>query len=96
MSRKLLYAKCGIMEGCYNFKLEGGNCLANAGVGEDWFTVYLIETNPAHRNKGEAQELLKAIKAKCEEKGKKLRLFCPMNPIIEHICEKLDIEIIKD
>lgn len=96
MSRKLLYAKCSFMEGAYNFKLEGGHCLVNAGVGDDWFTIYLIETSPLHRGKGEAQALLKAIKEKCEEKGQELRLFCPMNPIIEHICEKLGIEMIKD
>lgn len=96
MSKKLLYAKCGFMNDCYNFKLENGNCLVNAGVGKDWFTVYLIETEPAHRNKGEAQELLKVLKEKAEEKGQEFRLFCPMNPIIEHICEKLNIEMIKD
>lgn len=93
---KILYSPYSFMENTFNFKLEGGHCLANCAMGDDWFTVYLVETLPNHRNKGECTRLLKALKDKAEEKGQEFRLFCPMNPIIEHICEKLNIEMIKE
>lgn len=93
---ELLYAPCGFMKDTYNFKLEDGYCMANCAMGDDWFTVYLVETPQAQRSKGECKRLLKALKDTAEEKGQRFRLFCPMNPIIEHICEKLDIEMIND
>lgn len=96
MMEKLLCQKAGFVEGTYNFRLENGMCFVNAGVGEDWVTIYLIETHPKYRNRGEAQKLLESLKLECDTKGKVLRLFAPMNPIIEHICNKLNIEVIKD
>lgn len=95
MSR-ILYTPCRLCENTFNFKLEDGHCVANCGIGDDWFTVYLVETPRAYRCKGECTRLLKALKDKAKEKGQQFRLFCPMNPIIEHICEKLNIEMIKD
>ena len=57
-------------------------------------TVYLVETEPEYRNKGEATKLLAALKEKMEEKGKTFRLWAPMNDTITGICKKLDIEMI--
>lgn len=38
--------------GTYDFKLDDGHCVANVGIGVDWLTVYLIETEEGHRNRG--------------------------------------------
>lgn len=80
--------------GTYDFKLEGGHAFANVAIGDDWATVYLVETEPEYRNKGEATKLLAALKEKMEEKGKTFRLWAPMNDTITGICKKLDIEMI--
>lgn len=93
---KILYSADGFCENTYIFKLEDGHCFANCAFGDDWFTVYLVETLHSQRNKGECTRLLKALKDKAEEKGQQFRLFCPLNPTIEHICKKLNIEMIKD
>jgi len=80
--------------GSYDVRLNDGFCVANCGIGEDWCTVYLIETVPEYRGKGEAQRLLKELQRRCKRTGRKLRLWCPMNEKIEYICEKLKIEVI--
>lgn len=77
----------------YDIKLDDGFCVANCGIGKDWLTVYLIETHPEHRGKGEAQRLLRKLKTRCEQTGRILRVWCPMNDVIKHICTKLNIEI---
>lgn len=60
--------------------------------GKKWATVYEIMTAPAHRGKGEATKLLKGIKELYEKDGYKFGLWCPMNDVIAHICEKLGVE----
>lgn len=80
--------------GTYDFKLEDGHAFANVAIGDDWATVYLVETDPKYRNRGEATKLLAALKKKMEEKGKTFRLWAPMNDVILGICKKLDIEIV--
>ena len=89
MSRLLIRTS---FAGTFDFKLDDGACVANCGVGSDWLTVYLIETPKEKRGKGEAQKLLKSLTAYCKSTNKKMRLFCPMNAIILHICNKLGIE----
>lgn len=94
MSNSLLYRQCGLCENTYDFRLNGGHCQVNAGVGKDWLTVYLIKTESAYQSKGEATKLLKELKERCENTNRKMLLFCPMNEAVEHLCKKLDIEII--
>lgn len=82
----------------YFVKLEDGNSVANVGIGIDekerWVTVYFIQTKSEHRNKGEATRLLEALQKWAKEKGAIIRLWCPMNDAISHICAKLNIEIV--
>lgn len=91
---KLLNRKS--LGGSYDFRLDDGFCVANCGIGKDWCTVYLLETHPEHRGKGEAQKLLEALKARCEQTNRKFRVWYPMNDLAEHICSKLGIEVIRD
>ena len=82
------------MGGTWDLKLDDGFCIANCGIGKDWCTIYLIETHPEHRNCGEAERLIKYLQKQCKDTNKKLRLWCPMNETIEHICKKLNLETI--
>lgn len=95
MSKNTLQYKTDL-GGTYTFRLEGGHAIANAGVGSDWLTVYLIETEPSYRNQGEATRLLEELKRRCEKTGRNMALWYPMNPIVEHICDKLNIPIVGD
>lgn len=96
---KLVWKKDTFMaEGnAYFVKLDDGNSVANVGIGIDdierWITVYFIETRKEFCNKGEATRLLKALQKWAKEKKAVLRLWCPMNDVIGHICTKLNIEI---
>lgn len=82
----------------YFVKLEDGQSVANVGIGIDngerWVSVYLIETKSEHRGKGEATRLLKALQEWANDKNAILRLWCPMNDVISHICAKLHIETV--
>lgn len=80
--------------GTYTFRLEGGHAIANAGVGPDWLTVYLIETDPKYLNQGEATRLLEELKRRCENTGRSMAMWYPMNPIAKHLCEKLGLKIV--
>lgn len=91
---KLLNRKS--LGGSYDFRLDDGFCVANCGIGKDWCTVYLLETHPEHRGKGEAQKLLKFLQEKCKQTNRKFRVWYPMNDKVEHICSKLGIEVIRD
>lgn len=79
--------------GTIDIKLEDGHCFANCGHGEDWLTVYIIETDPDYRNKGECQKLLKALVEFSTRKQLKFGIYCPMNDAIRHIVDKLQISI---
>lgn len=79
--------------GTYDFKLDDGHCVANVGIGEDWLTVYLIETEEGFRGRGEARKLLEEIKNVCDKKGKLMYMWCPMNKAVGHLCESIGIKI---
>ena len=79
--------------GTYDFKLDNGHCVANVGIGKDWLTVYLIETEEGFRNRGEARKLLEELKNVCGKKGKVMYLWCPMNKAVKHLCESIGIKI---
>lgn len=80
--------------GSYDLRLEGGHCVANAGIGGDWLTVYVIETEPEYRRQGEATRLLEELKKRCDNTGRHLRIWQPMNIWMENLCKKLKIETI--
>lgn len=99
MSKLVWKADTFVAEGnAYFVKLEDGNSVANVGIGIDdkerWITVYIIQTRAEHQNKGEATRLLKALLNWAKEKKAVLRVWCPMNDVISHICAKLNIEIV--
>lgn len=79
--------------GTFDVKLTDGHCFANCGIGKDWFTVYIVETDHDYRNKGECQKLLEALIEYTTYKGLKFGIFCPMNDTIRHIADKLKIDI---
>ena len=82
----------------YLVKLDDGYSVANVGIGIDkgerWASIYLIETKAEHRVKGEATRLLKVLQEWANKNNAVLRLWCPMNDVIEHICAKLHIETV--
>lgn len=82
------------MGGSYDLRLADGHCVANAGIGKDWLTIYVIETEPEYRRQGEATRLLNEIKERCANTGRTLRVWHPMNPKMEDLCKKLKIETI--
>ena len=84
------------MAGTYTFRLKGGHAIANAGIGSDWFTVYLIETEPEYRRQGEATRLLEELKLRCRNTGRAMRIWHPMNLAAKRLCEKLNIETTED
>lgn len=77
----------------YELSFENGHCVAIVARGKGWLTVYSIETEYEYRKKGECQRLLKRLKEDSGKYNLKFGLWCPMNKTIEHICEKLGIEM---
>lgn len=82
--------------GTLDFKLDDGHCIANCGVGKDWITVYLIETEKEYHNQGECQRLLMRLKKIAEEQNKRFAIWQPMNSAMVHIANKLSIKIIEE
>lgn len=78
--------------GTIDFRLSDGHCVANAGVGKDWLTVYLLKTDEGCEGKGEASKIMAALKKYCDSTKKTMRVWCPMSKKVVHICEKLGIE----
>lgn len=62
--------------------------IAHFGVGDDWATLYDIESK--EKRKGHATKLLK--EAKKYYKGKKLGGTIALNPIMGHLYKKLKIK----
>lgn len=85
----LLYRES--MGGSYDIKLADGHCIVNAGIGKDYLTIYVIETEPEYRRQGEATRLLTEIKERCANTGRQLTLWCPMSDEIIRLCKKLNI-----
>lgn len=78
----------------YDLRLEGGHCVANAGIGIDWLTIYIIKTDPEYRRQGEATRLLEELKKRCNNTGRDLKIWQPMSIEMENLCKKLEIETI--
>ena len=81
-----------IVMGMPVIEIEHKSCTAQFGFGEDWVTLYSIESN--EKGKGHATELL--IEAKERFKGKKFGGSVALNPTMEHIYRKLNIEEYKE
>lgn len=79
--------------GTHDFRLSDGHCLANAAMGDDWFTVYLLKTDDGYEGKGEASRIMAELKRRCDKTGRIMRVWCPMDRRVVHICEKLSVEI---
>lgn len=90
MSERLQYRKS--IAGTYDFRLEGGHCVANCAVGKDWLTIYTIATDPGFRGRGECQRLIEELKKRCKNTGRKLQCWCPLSDVMRHILEKTDVE----
>lgn len=80
--------------GSYDVRLEGGHCVANIGLGTDWCTIYLIETELEYRRQGEATRLINELTKRCANTGRTLRVWHPMDFKMEDLCKKLKIETI--
>jgi hypothetical protein len=65
------------------------SCEAQIAEGDDWATVYLIESS--QMNQGHAQELLKLARRYYEQKGFRFGGTVALNPVMAHIYKKLDI-----
>jgi len=65
------------------------SCEMQIGKGEDWATVYLIES--ADKGKGHAQELLTEAKKHYEGLGIRFGGSVALNPVMRHIYQKLNI-----
>ena len=83
----------GMSEYVFDYK----NCYAVVALGitekEDkkWATVYMIETEPAHRNEGQAQTLLATLKHDFEREGYEFGCTVALNDTMKHILQKLNI-----
>ena len=66
------------------------SCSADFGVGNNWATLYLIESSD--RNKGHATYLLREAKNHYEKLGKTFGGTVALNPIMESIYLKLGIK----
>ncbi len=70
------------------------SCVAQIEVGDDWATLYFIESG--ERNKGHATELLLEAKKYYEDQGKIFGGSVALHPAMAHIYKKLGINEYKD
>ena len=68
---------------------EHKSCIAHCGVGEDWATIYDIESK--EKGKGHASELIIKMKQYYEAQNKKFGGTVALNPTMSHIYKKLGI-----
>ena len=68
-----------------------GSCVADFGVGDDWATLYSIETPQADRKKGLATNLLIEARKYYEEQGKNFGGSIALSPEMKKIYGKLNI-----
>jgi len=65
------------------------SCIADFGVGNDWATLYNIESK--EKNKGHATELLIEAKKYYENEGKIFGGNVALNDVMKNIYKKLNI-----
>ena len=66
------------------------SCTAQIGVGDDWATIYLIESK--EKNKGHAEELLKYLKMIYKDRGKTFGSSVALSGPMRHLLKKLNIK----
>lgn len=66
------------------------SCVANFGIGDDWATLYDIQSN--EESKGHATELLKKAKEYYEKKGKRFGGSVALNERMRKIYKRLKIK----
>lgn len=77
---------------CLGMELEEWtheSCTAHFGVGDDWATLYDIES--ADKGKGHATELLSEAKKHYEKQGKGFAGTVALTPEMAHLYKKLKI-----
>ena len=70
------------------------SCEATVSEGDDWATVYLIESK--ERNKGHATELMKMLKFIYETKGKTFGGTVALNPAMSRVYQKSGVKEYKE
>ena len=78
---------CEIVLGMPLDRWECGSCVAHFGTGDDWATLYDIESS--EKGKGDASNLLLAAKRHYEGEGKKVGGTVALNPTMKHLYDKL-------
>ncbi len=68
---------------------ENESCIAHFGIGDDWATLYTIESK--EKNKGHATYLLIEAKKYYENQGKKFGGSVALNEIMKRIYHNLRI-----
>lgn len=68
------------------------SCVAHFGVGDDWATLYDIQTPEVDRRNGYATELLKGAKQHYEAQGKTFGGSVALNDGMRRIYQKLGIK----
>ena len=67
-------------------------CYANVGIGNDFATIYYIETLKIDRNKGYATELILQMKKHYKKLGKKFGTSVALSPQMQHLIKKLKLK----
>ena len=66
------------------------SCIAKIGQGEDWATIFSIESQ--EKNKGHGTQLLIAMKSYYENKGKIFGSSVALSEAMSHLLKKLNIK----
>lgn len=69
---------------------EHKSCVAEVGVGDDWATIYYIESSL--KGKGHGTELAVEMKKHYEEQGKEFGSSVALSSAMKHILLKLNIK----
>lgn len=66
------------------------SCTAEVGVGEDFATIYYIESKD--KNKGHATELINRMRIHYETQGKEFATSVALSPQMKHLVKKLNLK----
>lgn len=74
------------------FYMYKDHCVACLGKGEDWLTLYQIETDVDYRKQGKATALLEEVKFQADAHGLKFGSTVALNDEMKRLLKKLEIE----
>ena len=85
--------------GTLDVRRTGGHAEANIAIGKTapgkkWLTIYLIETEPEYRRKGEARKLIRELREFAEKHKMQFAAWCPMNEAAENLFKKEGVRIV--